>query len=342
MEIITLMLLDVSLLLLALVVILISSELFTNGIEWLGQRLNLSEGVVGSVLAAVGTALPETLIPFVAVIFFGSKYGHDVGIGAIAGAPFMLSTLTLAVCGTSMWLYARKGRRKPELSINKVVISRDLRFFIVAFSLALLATLAADVAPVRWIIALGLLSMYPLYLFKTLRHEGEVGEEPEQLHLDRIFRRGSHKLQLIGPQVLLGLSGIVGGAFLFVDNVHDLAIGLGLPTVILSLIIAPIATELPEKINSVLWARNGKDTLALGNITGALVFQSCFPVAFGVAFTSWRLSVGTVGTTVIAIISALVYLRLIEKGSLRPVHLMQGAIVYVLTICCLLVSNNGH
>lgn len=64
------MILDLVILIFTLIFIVACSELFTNGIEWLGQRLQLSEGVVGSVLAAVGTALPETLIPVVALIFF--------------------------------------------------------------------------------------------------------------------------------------------------------------------------------------------------------------------------------------------------------------------------------
>jgi cation:H+ antiporter len=58
---------------------------------------------------------------------------------------------------------------------------------------------------------------------------------------------------------------------------------------VLSLVLAPLATELPEKINSFFWIRDGKDTLALGNITGAMVFQSTIPVAFGLAFTEWEL-----------------------------------------------------
>ena len=62
---------------------------------------------------------------------------------------------------------------------------------------------------------------------------------------------------------------------------------IGLDPTILALIIAPIATELPEKFNSVLWVRNGKDTLAMGNITGAMVFQSCLPTVLGLLFTTW-------------------------------------------------------
>ena len=57
----------VLILVIALLVILIGAELFTNGIEWVGRKLDLAEGAVGSVLAAVGTALPETMIPIIAI-----------------------------------------------------------------------------------------------------------------------------------------------------------------------------------------------------------------------------------------------------------------------------------
>src|SRR4026207_2451504 len=87
----------------ALVVILLAAELFTNGIEWFGHKLNLAEGAVGSVLAAVGTALPETMIPLIAILLAGtradSESGHAIGVGAILGAPFMLSTLAMFVTG---------------------------------------------------------------------------------------------------------------------------------------------------------------------------------------------------------------------------------------------------
>lgn len=328
---------DIGLILVALVVIVLAAELFTNGIEWLGQRLQLSEGVVGSVLAAVGTALPETLIPFVAVIFFGEKSGEAVGIGAIAGAPFMLSTLTLGLVGITVLMCSRgPAARSPELQVKHVVIARDLRYFIMAYSLAMLAVLASPYVHVRYVIAVVLCLIYPLYVWKTFQHEGEVGEVPEHLFLDRIFKKGSNRLTLIIPQILLGLGGILGGAFVFVDHVENLADELGFPALVLSLIISPIATELPEKINSVLWARHSKDTLALGNITGALVFQSCIPVAFGVAFTKWNLDAGTVLTGLVAIVSATIYMMLLQKKALKPKHLLCGVLAYSLSVGALI------
>src|SRR5439155_1713956 len=76
--------------------ILAGAELFTNGIEWFGRKLQLAEGAVGSVLAAVGTALPETMIPIIAILSgSGSAASHGIGVGATLGAPFMLATLAM-------------------------------------------------------------------------------------------------------------------------------------------------------------------------------------------------------------------------------------------------------
>lgn len=99
---------DILMFFLSFVVILLGCELFTNGVEWIGKRFKLSEGCVGSLLAAVGTALPETLIPIIAILFVGGESGHEIGTGAILGAPFMLATLALFVCGISVFLFAKR------------------------------------------------------------------------------------------------------------------------------------------------------------------------------------------------------------------------------------------
>ena len=103
---------DIVLLIGSLAVILIAAELFTNGIEWFGHKLNLAEGAVGSVLAAVATAMPETLIPVIAIlgpVLFGGdpETSHAIGIGAILGAPFMLSTLAMFVTGVAVLAFSR-------------------------------------------------------------------------------------------------------------------------------------------------------------------------------------------------------------------------------------------
>jgi len=329
--------LDLVILLFTLVFIVACSELFTNGIEWLGQRLQLSEGVVGSVLAAVGTALPETLIPVVALIFFKAEHGAEVGIGAIAGAPFMLSTLTFGICGVACLIFTASKRREAGLEIKKGVIKRDLRFFILAYSIAIAASFLPDEGFYRPVVAVLLLLVYPLYLYKSFQHEGEVGEAPESLYLSRAFATvGSERLRLIVPQIFFGLAGISGGAYMFVQGIQNLSDDFNIPPLVLSLIVCPIATELPEKINSVLWLRAKKDTLALGNVSGALVFQSCFPVAFGVAFTDWRLDTGTMVSALVALGAATFYLSVLRFSRLKPIHLAFGVVAYGLAIAAII------
>ena len=99
---------DILILIIAFVVILLGAELFTNGIEWFGRKLELAEGAVGSVLAAVGTALPETMIPIIAILFATGESSNEVGVGAILGAPFMLATLAMFVTGIAVLQVARR------------------------------------------------------------------------------------------------------------------------------------------------------------------------------------------------------------------------------------------
>ena len=80
---------------------------------------------------------------------------------------------------------------------------------------------------------------------------------------------------------------MVGGAHLFVEELLSIADSIGVEALVLALILAPLATELPEKVNSFFWVREGKDALALGNISGAMVFQSTIPVGIGLIFTDW-------------------------------------------------------
>ena len=90
----------------------------------------------------------------------------------------------------------------------------------------------------------------------------------------------------------------------------------------LTLIIAPLATELPEKLNSVIWVRQRKDTLAVGNITGAMVFQTMPLVAFGMIFTNWRLTAPSLLTMLTAVVGAALSLITLRRQGGWPVPLI--------------------
>ena len=279
------------LLLFSFAVVLAGALLFTNAVEWIGHKLNLGEGAVGSLLAAVGTAMPETLIAIVALI--GAAEGADqVAIGAIVGAPFLLSTLAMGLVGLFAYLYREKREQGVELRAHKPTLERDLLFFLVLFALGgLLAWGPPD--PVRIGVGIVFILAYFFYIALTLREGGEVQSE-ESLNPLIFERRGERRedpaLTLCIIQLVVGLGAMVGGAHLFVEELLHMAEDIGVEALVLALILAPLATELPEKVNSFFWVREGKDALALGNITGAMVFQSMIPVGIGMIFTDWDLT----------------------------------------------------
>jgi cation:H+ antiporter len=329
--------LSVALLVVGIVIILFAAELFTNGVEWLGRKLKLGEGAVGSILAAVGTALPETLLPIVAIVG-GALSGdaaaqatsHEIGIGAILGAPFMLSTAAFLVTGTAVFVYTASRRRTTHMPINAVILERDMRFFLIVYALAV-ASSFIPFPPAKYLVAVVLVGLYVYYVRRTLSEDSAVEHESD---LDRLrFHRGvddpllSRVIMQIGVALLL----IVVGAQVFVQNMSTVATALGVPALVLSLILAPLATELPEKFNSVVWIRGRKDTLAMGNITGAMVFQSCIPVAVGLTLTSWELDTPGLISAVIALAAGgLVWAYLRFAHALTPHILVACGVLYFL------------
>jgi cation:H+ antiporter len=282
---------DVVFLLVSFAVILCGALLFTNAVEWIGHKLKLGEGAVGSLLAAVGTAMPETLIAIVALV--GTAEGGDqVAIGAIVGAPFLLATLAMGLVGLFAYLYRERREQGLELKAHKPTLERDLLFFLALFALSL--TLAwGPPAALRVPIGIAIMLAYPFYIRRTLRGAGPVQDEEtlDPLVFERRpERRTDPGLLLCVVQLIVGLAAMVGGAHLFVEELLNIAESLGVEAVVLALILAPLATELPEKVNSFFWVREGKDSLALGNISGAMVFQSTIPVGIGLIFTDWALS----------------------------------------------------
>lgn len=312
-------------LLLGLVAILAGAEFFTNGIEWAGKKLKLSDGATGSILAAVGTALPETMVPVIALAFGHGVRQQEIGVGAILGAPFMLATLALAVAGFSATLFAFTSRRTLTLQTEREVVERDLRFFIMLYTLAIGAAFIPW-NPIKKGIALVLIAGYIFYVYITFRC-GECQERAlPPLFLSR--RLPPSWLPVIG-QIVLALGAIIGGAHTFVHALEDLSHSFGVSPFLLSVLITPVATELPEKFNSILWLAKRKDTLAIGNITGAMVFQSSVIPALGIMMTPWVLNSQALVTGLLALAAGgFFWLLFRRRYRVFSFELMAGVLFY--------------
>ncbi|MDO9008942.1 MAG: sodium:calcium antiporter [Thiobacillus sp.] len=316
-----------------LVIILVAAEIFVNALEHLGEKLKISEGVTGSLFAAVGTAMPETLVPLLA-IFAGTgnaKIGEEIGVGAILGAPLMLSTLSVSLMALAV-LSKRgiQGHLTPERSGLK----RDLDFFLMAFVLAFVAMfIPHGEGWVRAAIAFVMVLIYFVYVMLTLRASSKLVEEGHATEAESpmlLTRLGMPKnLFFIIVQLAIGLALLVIGAKGFIHGVEAAAPMIGISALLLSLLIIPIATELPEKVNSILWIRKHKDTLAFGNITGAMVFQGTLLPAIGISLTPWAPQMEVLLGVVVTLVAAFWLRWAALHGGLRVWHLFVNGALYV-------------
>src|SRR5229473_6735147 len=171
--------LDIVLIVGAFVLILFGAEVFTDGVEWLGIKLNMTEGATGSILAAFGTATPETLIPVVAIVFTNTPDADDIGVGAILGAPFMLGTLVMLLIGVTA--FALRGRRgRNTLRVDRAHASRDLGFFLVMYTAAVAIALIPPLRELKGVLGWIFLPAYFLYLFLVLRTPASSAADIEE------------------------------------------------------------------------------------------------------------------------------------------------------------------
>ncbi|MET0235799.1 MAG: sodium:calcium antiporter [Kibdelosporangium sp.] len=295
------------LLIVCAVAIYLSCEWFVNAVEWLGRRLNVGTIAVGTVLAAVGTALPESVVTFVAVVFGDTPEQRDIGVGAAMGGPLALATVAYGVIGWSLLASRRRGEAEDWGDLGK--LAKDQTWFVVVFVVKVgLGLVVFAFKP--W---LGLLffAVYAAYCIREMRqHDDGPQDELAPLKLQR--KRAAPATWAVVAQTLGTLAVIFAASRLFVTQLDTVGPILGLPAALTALLLAPIATELPEIMNAVIWVRQGKTKLALANVSGSMMVQATIPSGLGLLFTPWRLDgmlLVAGGVTLLAVLYLLITLR---------------------------------
>jgi cation:H+ antiporter len=229
-----------------------------------------------------------------------------------------------------------------HLTPEKTGLKRDLDFFLMAFVLAFVAMfIPHGEGWVRGAIAFVMVTIYFIYVMLTLRasaglvEDGHATEAGSPMLLSRLG--APQNLLFILVQLALGLALLVTGAKGFIHGVEAAAPIIGISALLLSLLIIPIATELPEKVNSILWIRKRKDTLAFGNITGAMVFQGTLLPAIGISLTPWAPQKEVLLGVAITLVAAFWLRWAALNGGLRVWHLFVNGALYVTYLTAVLV-----
>jgi cation:H+ antiporter len=283
-----------------------SCENFVNSVEWLGRKLRLTQTATGTVLAAFGTALPESVVTLVAVAFSHNPAQKEIGIGAAIGGPLALSTVAYAIVGLTLLVSAQRlGRERPHtIEANAQKLRRDQLWFLAIFVIKI--ALGLVVLSFKPWLGLAFLAAYGIYCWKELSRDNGGDEYQDQLEPLRLRPHDlDPALVWVATQTLASLAIIFAASHLFVKQIALIGPWLGLGPQLTALLLSPLATELPEIMNALIWVRQGKERLALANISGAMMIQATIPTAFGLFFTPWHLATPSLiaaGITITAIL----------------------------------------
>lgn len=304
-------------------------EFFVNGVEWLGRKLGVGETATGTILAAFGTALPESAVTFVAVVFGRDSAQKDIGVGAALGGPMVLATISYAVVGCAMmWNRRRLGRTTLHIECDSNRLWRDQAWFLSIFVVKIgLGLIAFTYKP--WLGALFLLA-YGVYLLRELRGAQVLSED--DLEPLKLYPKGDPGLLWPLLQTSLALIAIAIASKVFVGQLESIGIWAGMSPQLVALLLSPVATELPETMNAIIWVRQGKERLALANISGAMMIQATVPSALGLFFTSWIFARELIVSGVVTMAAVVVLLRLFSKNKVNARALLPLAGLYAVFV----------
>jgi cation:H+ antiporter len=336
------MLLTIILFIVSAGAIYFACEYFVNGVEWVGRRLELGATATGTVLAAFGTALPETAVTFMAVVLGRNAAQRDIGVGAALGGPLVLATIAYATVGVVLLLNRKRLARSNKLiQVDHRRLSRDQAWFLGIFIVNVVAGLFAFAF--KPLLGVMLLVAYALYVWREMCTIDTGSEDDGELEPLKLRPRDpSPPLGWAALQTIAALIVITIASRVFVSQLEAIGTSLHMAPHLVALLLSPVATELPETINALIWVRQGRERLALANISGAMMIQATIPSALGLMFTPWLLDAPLIAAGTITALATITLWAIFRRGSVNSAHLIPVGLLYgVFAAAVLFLTHRG-
>jgi cation:H+ antiporter len=284
-----------------------ASWLLSYGAEHLAERWGAR--FVGRTLLSVATTLPEIAI----VAYAAADGSYDAALGSALGSNLLMMTLGLAIM---LIIATTRLSRAPQKFIDVHQFKLDkILLMITAILGAVLFIDGYDF--LDGIIFTGLFVAYLYFAFREIKHEKAAALESE-VHEEKVRQSKKHfaKAMII---FIAGTVGIFIGAAPFVESLKEMSIESGISVVVLAVIIAPIAGEMPEKISMILLARKGATgaAIAVANVLGSKILNNTLLLS-------------------VAVFGAMVYRGFGEKIQNTPLLQYQMILVTTITLIALI------
>ncbi|MGK0617688.1 sodium:calcium antiporter [Meiothermus cerbereus] len=292
----------------SLAVLLVSARLFTGAAERIGLALGLSSFMVGVIIVGVGTSLPELITG----LFSVSQGVSQIVSGNVLGAN--VSNLLLILGVSTVFSVLR------PVYLGEAYIAIDLHFLVGSAFVLGVVMFDGVVGRVEGLFLLAVYGVYVAYLLQEGSSGQSGGTRPPIAPRDLLL-------------VALSPVGIYFGAEWTVASLQGLAGGLGVPTAIVAVTVLALGTTLPELVVSITAARQGKASLAVGNILGSCVFNALVVVGAGAVYRTVKAPPELTGFALPFVIGAsLLFYLLVQDRRISSWEGMLFLVMYALFI----------
>lgn len=307
--------------------VLIAAIIFTNGIEYLGYRMNWSGSFVGAILAPLFTSFPELTVFLVAVFAYGGSAGEEIGIGTLYGQPFMASSLSYGLVGIAALIgYHIHSRDDLVLEVEKTLVIPYI-FITILFPFTLIPALLHGLH-IKIIFSIIFLGSYVFYIWLMYsRRIMEHGEEVEEPYFKKFLR---NEYLSLGIQLLISILLLYYSSNILVSSVDIISNDLGITPIAISLITIPAVTAIPETASALIWGYRGRDTLSIASLVGEKILYSTFYPGIGILITSWFFDFHAMLSVIATTFVSLILLYYIYRQNIPWYALVIGFIFFIL------------
>ncbi len=249
---------EVSLLFLAVLGIVKATEWVVGGLRVIARETKVDKFGLTAFLLALTTSLPELVVGLAAAL----EGDSSIALGNVLGSN--IADLSLVIGGAALV--------GGSIRVKGKFMKRDLWLSFLAGCLPLLMLVDGRLTRVDGVV---LLLVYGIYVTTILKEENKLLEKEEhnwQKRLFSIWHKPKLKANLF--KLLLGIGGLVGGSYVVVELAERVAVGLGLPLLLIGLILVALGTSLPELMFEFKAVRAGETGMVFGDLLGSIVANS--------------------------------------------------------------------
>lgn len=246
--------LNLVLIVVGVAVVVWGADRMTEGSVAIAERLKVPKLVIGLTIVALGTSMPEFFVSLVSAL----KGTSDLAVGNVVGSNIFNTLLIVGVAALV-----------TPIAIDRITVKRDMPVATLA-SLFLFVIVVSTHSISRFsaaVLLAGLFAFMYLMLRDARKKKNDnTADEPER----------QRPVWLSIAYVLIGLTCLVVGGNVFVDNATAIAQSFGVSEAVIGLTIVAGGTSMPELATSVVAARKGQSEIAIGNVLGSNVINILF------------------------------------------------------------------